>query len=289
MTTASELHSLINLHYAEPKLNVWEPSEFDTEYNYNTPRKLKKLESDREKHNAKLKAEYDAEMVKWNAVHKVIDDLAAWPKEVADLFLETVRQTITTLEFRHKKFLEAKDAIDEKYGMPLILNAKWHLNKLLDHKPGRCGVSFDAMKRWDKIANDYRGEFKKQPDGKVGYDLPLKNIKDPQDLLNMFAEYRLAEDLDDVALYGEHAAYMKAIRSITSKISDIMLEVTKIFGGKIPEKCECGGEWGVDGHFNGILSCGSKRVSFCSFIAGGWNIQRLHCRFKITELKSAGA
>lgn len=289
MITASELHSLINFHYSEPKLSTWKPSEYDMEYNYNTPRKLKRLESDREKHNAKLKADYDLEMMKWNAVHKVIDDLNAWPEEVADLFLDAIHQVITTLDLRHKKFIEAKNAIDEKYGMSLILNAKWHLNKLLDHAPGYRGVSSDAMEKWDAIASSYRGEFKKQPDGKFGYDLPLKSIKDPKDLLSMFAAYRRAEDFDDVALHGEHVAYMKAIQGITSKIADIMNDVMKIFDRKVPEKCERGGDWGVDGHFNGVLSCGSKRISFCSFIAGGWNIQRLHCRFKITELKSTEA
>ena len=289
MTTASELHSLINLHYSEPKLSTWNPSEYEMKYKYNTPRKLKKLESDREKNNVKLKANYKLEMVKWNAVHKVVDDLNAWPKEVADLFLDTIQQAITTLGLRHKKFIEAKNAIDEKYGMSLIVNAGWHLNQLLNHTPGRRGVSLDAMKKWDEVASSYRGEYKKQPDGKYGYDLPLKRIKDPEDLLNMFAAYRLAKDLDDIALYGENAAYMKAIQGITSKIADIMDEVMNVFGGKVPEKCECGGDWGVDGHFNGVLSCGSKRISFCSFVAGGWNIQRLHCRFKITELKSIEA
>lgn len=289
MITASELHSLINFHYSEPKLSTWKPSEYDMEHNYNTSRKLKKLEGDREKHNAKLKADYDLEMMKWNAVHKVIDDLNTWPEEVADLFLDAIHQVITTLDLRHKKFIEAKNAIDEKYGMSLILNAKWHLNKLLDHAPGHRGVASDAMEKWDAIASSYRGEFKKQPDGKFGYDLPLKSIKDPKDLLSMFAAYRRAEDFDDVALHGEHVAYMKAIQGITSKIADIMNDIMKIFDRKVPEKCERGGDWGVDGHFNGVLSCGSKRISFCSFIAGGWNIQRLHCRFKITELKSTEA
>mgnify|MGYP003311763948 CR=1 FL=1 len=64
-----------------------------------------------------------------------------------------------------------------------------------------------------------------------------------------------------------------------------MLYMASKGGWKYPDKCSIDANWGVGGHFNGILESNGIRISFKSFVAGGYNIQRRHIRFKVTKLK----
>lgn len=78
--------------------------------------------------------------------------------------------------------------------------------------------------------------------------------------------------------------YAKCLKKVCVCMADIANDLTSKLEG-VPEGCETDAHWGVGGYFNAIIFRGEKRVSFKSFLAGGWNIQRLHIRVRATLLK----
>lgn len=59
--------------------------------------------------------------------------------------------------------------------------------------------------------------------------------------------------------------------------------------GGLPDYCEAAAEWGAGDYYNGVIGRAGKRFSLKSFLAGGYNIQRLHLRCRCTPLKEAAA
>jgi len=292
--TKSVVLDLVNNRYPVPFLGHWQPSEYDMKYKYNTPRKAKKIEVDREKEDAKLKSIFDRESLKRESVINTIDEISTFPDKVADLFLSTFKMTIDDLVRRHEACLNAKKAISDEFGdigLDVLRNAKYKMVKR-QYESSWTGSRGRYVERkvmltkdeWQKFANEYKTNFHKVSEDKYEYDYPAKGIKDPEKLMKLGIEYWDAKDNDDISSDGDNA-YVFAIQRMSDTLRRILEEIKVAFNGKRPDSCETDANWGMKGNFEGILKCGEERVSFKSFGAGGFNIQRFHFRFKVTKLK----
>lgn len=292
--TKNETMSIVDSHYPVPTLKHWKPSDYEMNYKYNTPRKTKKLEAVREKEDAKLRAAYDQEVVCREDVVKTIDEVSTLPPEVADLFLSTFKWTIEDLVRRHEAFLAAKSAITNEFGdngLNVLQSAKCRMSSRV-YKPSMTGFrgSYVEQRRiltndeWSKFADECKTNFHKVAEDKYDYDYPAKSIKDPEKLMMLGLEFWNAQEADEVYSDGDQA-YVSSIQRMAGTLKRIMDEIKDSFNGEKPDACETGAGWGAKGNFEGVLRRGSERVSFKSFGAGGYNIQRFHFRFKVTKLK----
>lgn len=287
-------HELINKFYADPILNEWKPSEYDLKYIFPpTPRGQLKLAKRKAKEDAKLKEVFDKEVASKANVHHVVDEIAKYPAEIQKLFFNVFEWKINNLVKCHEEFLKLKDELPKfgEYISKRVYDFRYHLTKTTtDISSSGRRISRRCLRvldddDWNKLAATTRGDFREVSEGKWEYEYPLKNVEDPTALMEFLVKYFEAHDRDDIAIYGDKA-YVNAIIHIASMLTDILHDIDMHFNGNKPTLCETDAHWGVDGHFNGILSDGNTRASFKSFGAGGWNIVRFHYRFKITKLKS---
>jgi len=291
--TADDCHTLIDNYYADPVFVEWQPSEYDMKYKYNTPRRMKKIPKDKAKEDAKLLDEFNKLKHKKDQVHVVISRVAAYPTEVSSLFLSTFKWTIENIVRRHEAYLNAKKMMDEKHGDIWSKSYSYVYDALRRSANRHSCYSMSSSSHtfvvpdedgWKKAVESYRGDFVKDSNGEYGYSYPLKSISDwktfCEDMINLIH----AKENDDLCGYGKNA-YSAAICHMADVLVRVMDEIEEAFDGEEPEECETGAEWGKDMHFDGILKSGDKRVSFKSFGAGGYNIQRFHYRFKCTRLK----
>lgn len=145
-------------------------------------------------------------------------------------------------------------------------------------------VAKQIEKGWGKAALDkartagmYRRGYRAQT---------LKAVSKDEQYLELANEYAELYAADESRDYGMAEAVRRSIAVAAKKLTALLEGMEAVLGGA-PEACERGAQWGVGGYYNGVLVRGTKRVSFKSFYAGGYNIQRLHIRVRYTELKSA--
>ena len=290
-----EAHSLINKFYADPILKEWHPSDFSLKYEFPpTPRGQAKLAKRKAKEDAKLKAAFEnAVAIKAN-VHRVIDEIAKYPIEIATLFFNVFKWKISNLEKCHEEFMALKNELP-KYGEYVSKNVnyfKHHLTKttydfsISGRRISRKRFCILDDDEWNKLVMFMKGEFREIEDGKWDYEYPLKDIEDPKAFMEFLVKYFEAHDRDDVAIYGKDVAYVNAIIHIADMLDGIMHDIDKHFNGNKPTQCLTPPSWGFKGEYCGVLTDGTTKVSFKSFEAGGFNIQKYHFRFKATKLKS---
>lgn len=265
--------SFIDKYYPVPVLRTYTPSDYDMEYKFYTPRKLKKLPEYTEKMNQKYKEEYDRELEKRNSVIKVVKEIECMPTSLVNLFYSTLKdQVLNDIKIRNYS-----KEIEEEF------------KKM-------CGITGKEV----TIGRDHLYYFSKELFSKHvristdnGYQLTLKD-----DSKNLLVKYPILVNMDlkeFEILYRKNEEYkrkanqsmqpIECLRWGAFKLTEILDQMKRVLGN-LPDMCECGAHWGVGGEFNGIIGYNEKRASFKSFLAGGWNIQRLHIRCKITLLKS---
>lgn len=285
---ANDVHDLISQYYAKPVFKEWQPSEYDMKHIYNTPRRMKKLETDRAKENAKLQLVFDKALATWQKCHDAVDEIATWPEEVRDLFFNTFKWTIDDLTCRHDYVLSVEKKFIEKYGE----NGFRFVNDL-KYLCEKSGYQFGTLRRTTiirDVSEDGWKYFAKQHtvyvDG-FGYTRPLESIADWKTYINDAARLRELWKNDAVHTEGKDA-YVIAIKHMSVTLSSICEDIKQFFNGNKPTCCETDPQWGVNGKFNGILTDGITRISFKSFGAGGLpnGVQRFHYRFKCTKLKN---
>lgn len=114
----------------------------------------------------------------------------------------------------------------------------------------------------------------------------LRSVTEDGEYMELAKEYAELYAADESRDYGMAEAVRRSVAQAAKKLTDLLEGMEAVLGGA-PEACERGAQWGVGGYYNGVLVRGTKRVSFKSFYAGGYNIQRLHIRVRYTELKKA--
>lgn len=280
--TKSEIISFINGVYPDPVQKYWKPSEYDMKYKYNTTRRMKKLDADKAKEDAKLKLVFDKEVAQKQSVMKTIDEIATYPSEISNLFYGAIFDNINYLKKCHDKYLELKHNI-EKLGQNALAVAyavQYGMRKydtsysMSGRRMTRKTLQILSDEEWTKFADNFMCDYKH----------PAKDIENPKEFMQMVIDMRNAYDRDELELNGEDA-YRNAIIHMVSNFANIVDEIKKHFNGNKPTKCLTDANWGYKGEFCGILTDGISKVSFKSFGAGGVNIQRYHFRFKVTKLK----
>lgn len=280
--TKSEIISFINSVYPDPVQKYWKPSEYDMKYKYNTTRRMKKLDADKAKEDAKLKLVFDKEVAQKQEVLKTIDEIATYPSEISNLFYGAIFDNINYLKKCHDEYLEIKHNI-EKLGhnaLAVAQSVQYDMQKyntsysLSGRRMTRKTLHILSDEEWTKFADRYMYDYKH----------PAKDIENPKEFMQMVIDMCNAYDRDELALKGEDA-YRNAIIHMVSNLANIVDEIKKHFNGNKPTKCLTDAKWGYKGEFCGILTDGVNKVSFKSFGAGGFNIQRYHFRFKVTKLK----
>lgn len=281
---ASKCHDLIDAFYADPVFVAYAVPGFlqDSLPRSRSGRSLALVE----KENARRKAVFEAEKRVKQNVHAVIDRLASFPSSISNLFLSAIKFTIDDVKARHEKALSLREGIVRKYGNGAIecFPALMRKMKKFGGVGGLVRYKPLSLAEFEQIAHTrtFGVNFRQISSNHYDYDYPLCSIKDPLTFMNDCIVYAEAKANDDVEAEGDEV-YATAIRRITKHLEEIANSIVEIFNGEIPTVCEKSVHWGVGGRFNGVLAHKGKRVSFKSFGAGGYNIQRYHYRFRITE------
>lgn len=268
-------------YWKAPVLRKWEPREFELRY-YDTP---KKLERERAKRDAEYLKEFEKANAKYEAFCKCCEKITGLKVEgLRDFFVETIQRRVE----------ESKD-------MRALAKAKMRMFRDEYDKVFKVsysdGVEFEVNpfeKAFDIVCHNFESKdrYRMLPDEVTILDLPEDNYHRrvlnafcPTDEEKMrFARAYLAYRKNRVLLADESHSPSTVFVRMVEQVADIVDSIRNVLGGD-PDGCSFDADWGVGGHFNGIVERAGKRASFKSFFAGGWNIQRLHIRFKVTLLK----
>lgn len=282
---AKSCHDLVNQYYKKPVFIEWQPNDWEMRY-YTGKTGARRLLKDKAKYDAKRQKSYEKELAAFNEVHSTIDDIATYPKEIANLFLSTFKWTIEDLINRHERHLAHRKYMIETYGEEVVkiistlkyLVYKTSYQSTWSGRGKRVEVPVEINdEQWTKFTETHYSYTEN------GHVYPFKDVSDYKKLIEDYRKLKALQEDDDVSI--DSAAYSNHIIHMADTLHRIALDINRIFGGNKPTKCETEARWGIDGHFNGILTDGKTRASFLSFSAGGYNIQRYHYRFKITKLK----
>lgn len=291
--TADETHKLIDEHIKDPVLKTWKPSDYELRHKYKpTPKGQAKLAADKAKFDAELKAEYDRAVSEKARVHAVIDEIAKWPTGISNMLLPVFRHAADSIVRTHSEYVAALDAFKSEYGEFAYDRRREisEIGSLRSYKTRGYGSTVTLVKpskeKWDEAAARYYDTVRNPETGYYERVYPLKSIVDWERCYA--AARRIAEikAVDPVVKSGP-GVFEETFKRLADKFSDMCEEVKKEFAGRIPDGCS-DPHFGAKGEFAGILSesVSGKKISFCSFSAGGWNIVRFHYRYKITPLKA---
>lgn len=271
MTLAlTNMLKFIDKYYDVPVLKTYTPDDYTMKYQFNTPRKLKKLPEYTAKMNSKFKEEYDREVEKRNTVINTCKEIEPLPPSLVDLFYSTLQNQVLN------------DIKTRKYSRELEEEFK-----------KMCGITGKEMSiSWDHLYYFSKELVNKHTEHDKNWKYILK-----EDSKNLLEKYPILKttDIDTfVNLYKKNVEFKHksdqtmapddCLRWGAFKLNEILDQMRRVLGN-LPDSCECGAHWGAGGEFNGIIGYNEKRASFKSFLAGGWNIQRLHIRCRITLLQ----
>ena len=268
----SEFLDFANKHYPLPTLKTYTPDEYEMKYVFNTSRRLKKLSAHTEKKNSEYKYQYDEQMMKRNDTFIIIERIACLPEQLTKLFFDTIRNQIENDIKLRKHAYNIKEEFEKNYnitnekGSDKLYNIAYYVNECVED---------DYDDHYEKIY-----KLRDSERDKIMQKYPHLSKVNLTDFINKYREMKEYQNKAANIMDSETALILGC-----KKCYDIMLVMKRILGS-FPDHCETDGHWGQGGVFNGIVGYQEKRASFKSFLAGGWNIQRLHIRYKITLLQS---
>lgn len=287
--------SVIRGYFAEfwdaPALRTWEPQEWELKY-YSTP---KRLERERAKRNAeyrkdydRAKAQYDAFAAKVERVCAAQSGLRAFLEASLERAVEGARTHVAAITARIEAFkrewnrevayayrpTNPADAPHDATVRPYEKRCEI-MRRFWKHDARRYSVGID--KTWlDGHLEAAAGEWLKQ-----AFDAFAPTDADKEAFIRATIKHELDRNELDRA-YRPGAVFTDMVE----RFDEIIAAIERVLGGA-PDRFDGDlASWGVGGHFNGIVGRGERRAKFTSFLAGGYNIQRLHIRYRVTELKS---
>ena len=287
--TAAEI---INGYFAEfwklPVKKTWKPNDFDREF-YNTP---KKMEREAAKRDAEYQREFDREMRKYDEMKATVEKVCSVQLGLMDFFADSLDGWIRNARAKRaalsKKIKDFKAAWDKAIPYTYIPS---------NPKDSPCEFTVNPYQsRHELLRRCWKCELR---NGYIFTEKSLEGTLDKGDNFcgqqmdaigktdeekTAFLKAAIQNDLDEQALRA--AVTPHEIFTLTlERLGEIVDAMVKVLGG-MPDGFERGHEWGVGGQYNGIVSRQGKRAKFTSFYAGGWNIQRLHIRYRVTLLKA---
>ncbi len=287
--TADNFKALVVENLTKPVCEEWTPSKYDMEYKYNTPRKAKKLDADKAKFDAKLRDDFNRKMDTYNGFINMLDEIVELPVALRDMFIDFIVYNVDLAERLHNEYLKVKEEMFIKYGDILDDDCMAVFHKDDPSYIEQRKVYHSAFSRMTDFIKhgpyvDYCGRKTPFNEEKWNYMVKQHNCLANINIEEYEKDSKVFVDAHDADGYnkGENKEFI--IKLCLEKIKGVLADITRVLGGKV-EECVMGANWGVGGEFNGIVSKGDKRASFKSFFAGGWNIQRLHIRCRVTLLK----
>lgn len=262
--------------YPMPSFVGWTPSEYDMKYRFNTPRKMKYMNVVKEREEAKLKNVFDKQLAHYNNTFENLKKISNLPPKIATLFEQTIVGQLNYYDSLVQKVKALDEDLKKKYDI------------VADEDVGKAySIHYTPYRIINSI---YKYYIKKQLNPEThDYDYVVDD--------RTYSECPALHKVDIKQLYFDAKEFVEnnaALLHLVSKknvlvncilhIGRIIDNMKTIFEG-YPTSCLTDPHWGVGGHFNGILEGNGHRCSFKSFIAGGYKIQCLHIRFKMTELR----
>ena len=275
------IHGYREQYWKAPVLRKWEPREFELRY-YNTP---KKLERERAKRDAEYQKEFEKANAKYEAFCEKCDKITGLQAEnLRDFFVESIQRNVEEAQSRRDaakaKMRMFRDEYDKVFKVSYSDGVEFEVNPFEKAFDIVCH-NFESKDRYRMLPDEVT--IKVLPDG--DYYRRVLNAFCPTDEEKMrFVMGYLAYRKNRVLLEDDSHSPSTVFVRMVEQIAEIVESIRKVLGGE-PEGCSFDVDWGVGGHFNGIVERAGKRASFKSFFAGGWNIQRLHIRFRVTPLK----
>ena len=287
-TAAEIIGGYFNEFVKLPVKKTWKPSDFDREY-YNTP---KKMEREAAKRDAEYQREFDRQMRDYNEMKSALEKVCAVQLGLMDFFAESLDGWIRNARARRaalsKKIKDFKAAWDK--AIPYTYIPSNPKDSPYESTVNPYQRRHELLRRcWKcELRNGYiftekslNGELDK---GDYFCGQQMDAIGKTDEEKTAFLKAAIQNDLDEQALRA--AVTPQEIFTLTlTRLGEIVDAMVKVLGG-MPDGFERGHEWGVGGQYNGIVSRQGKRAKFTSFYAGGWNIQRLHIRYRVTLLKA---
>lgn len=270
----------------EPVNRTWVPTAFDIEY-YGP----KRIEKERVKRDADYQKEYEREMRYYNDYKAALDKVCTVDRVLLDFFATSICGAIENLRAKRDGLAEGIKAFRDK----------WDRDIEFVYKPSNGDEPFQMTcnplyKKREFIENFWGWE--KGRDWRISErarDGHLKPCDDDYHRQNFNAFAPTDEEkvafLKGVVEYELASAELASLPTIYSlftrnlvRFAEMVDAIVKTLGG-LPDEVTRGAHWGVGGHFNGIVAHQGRRAKFTSFFAGGWNIQCLHIRYRVTALK----
>lgn len=268
-----------------PVLKVWTPTDFDMKYY--TGRKMEREAAKRAEQN---KREYDREMAYHAGFMRSFETVKSLTPRLFVFFAETTESYVESNRRKRDEIARQIAAIRSRYDREVPFS-------YVDSSGKRNGWTFRPMeKRYDFTRKFWVGERKNTWTGRIEHEGHLEFTHGDgyfESQFDAFAptEAEKIEFFNLMKRYDELRNSLKSIQTpcevfhdLVMRFGEIVKMIEKTLGGHA-EDCSYDTDWGYGGHFNGIVTRGTQRASFKSFLAGGWNIQRLHVRFRVTLLK----
>lgn len=293
--TAATAGNVIRGYFAEfweaPKKRTWEPQEWELKH-YATP---KSLERERAKRNAAYEREYDRAKERYDAFAAKVEracnaqaDIARFFADTAERWVEGARMHVAAITARLEAFKHEWDREVAYTYRPTNPADRPHdttvrpyekkgeiMRHFWKHEARRYSVGVD--KTWlDGHLEVSAGEWLKQ-----AFDAFAPTDADKEAFIRAAIKYEL--DKNELhCVYKPGDVFTDAVE----RFAEIVDAIERVLGGAPDAFAKEDASWGIGGHFNGIVGRGERRAKFTSFLAGGYNIQRLHIRYRVTELKS---
>lgn len=291
--TAEEI---IGGYFAElvktPVKRVYELSDWEEDY-YKTPKRMEKA---RAKAQVQLDKTFAIEMRHYNDLVAAEEKVFSVPKGLMDFFARSLEGWIEGCRRNRAALTEVVNAFREKWNheVDYTYHADRPNEKDCTFTVNPADSAYEIVSRWWAWESPrYSCEYtEKALDGHLKdaaevshYDRERFNGFAPTDAeKEAFCREYIQRRIAEHTLMTTATMKEIFVRTLL-RLGEIVDAMKDVLGG-LPDGYEHCSNWGVGGHYNGIVSRNGQRAKFTSFYAGGWNIQRLHIRFKVTLLKN---
>ena len=275
----------------EPVKKTWTPDEYAIKH-YSTPKRMEREAAKREAENLR---QFNREMSEYTRLRNALEKVCSVQLGLMDFFAHTLASWIESARAHRdaltKKLADFRDVWDREF--PYTYDSAYAGSGHHQSKVNAFYSRHDILRRcWKcELRNGYiytakslEGELNAQErDARGLYYQQFDGFAKTDEEKIAFAKAAIQYELDEHELHAAVTPQEIFARTIV-RLAEIVDAMVKTLGG-MPDGFERDHKWGIGGMYNGIVSRQGKRAKFTSFYAGGWNIQCLHIRYRVTALK----